>query len=98
MPACSRTETVFWWMCEVGSAGVALLLPRHPRLEDTGDLLEGLVLQEPREEQVARVEQREVLLVLDVALRQEPGGLEVEQGGGDQQERGRHLQVPGLAA
>ena len=63
-----------------------------------GDLLEGAVLQEPGEQQVARLEQREVLLVLDVALRQQPGGLEVEQGRGDEQERRRLLEVPGSAA
>ncbi len=55
-------------------------LPRQPLLEHGRDLLERAVLQEPGEEQVARLEQREVLLVLDVALRQQPGGLQVEQG------------------
>ena len=59
-----------------------------------GDLLERAVLQQPREQQVARLEQREVLLVLDVALRQQPGGLEVEQRRGDQQERRGLLEVP----
>ena len=53
---------------------------------------------QPGEEQVARLEQREVLLVLDVALRQQPGRLEVEQGRGDEQERRGLLEVPGLAA
>ena len=37
----------------------------HPGREDGGDALEGAVLQQPGEEQVARLEQREVLLVLD---------------------------------
>ena len=75
-------------------ARVPLRLPRQPLLEHGGDLLEGAVLQQPREEQVARLEQREVLLVLDVALRQQPGGLEVEQRGGDEQERRGLLEVP----
>ena len=69
-------------------------LRRQPLLEHAGDLLERPVLQQPGEEQVARLEQREVLLVLDVALRQQPGGLEVEQGRGDQQERRGLLEVP----
>ena len=69
-------------------------LPRQPGLEDAGDLLERAVLEQPGEQQVARLEQGEVLLVLDVALGQQPGRLEVEQGGGDEQERRRLLQVP----
>ena len=73
-------------------------LARQPALEDAGDLLERAVLHQPGEEQVARLEQREVLLVLDVALRQQPGRLEVEQGRGDEQERRGLLEVPGLAA
>ena len=48
-------------------------LPRQPLLEHGGDLLERAVLQQPREEQVARLEQREVVLVLDVALRAAAG-------------------------
>ena len=73
---------------------VPLGLPRQPGLEHRGDLLEGAVLEQPGEQQVARLEQREVLLVLDVALRQQPGGLEVEQGGGDQEERRGLVEVP----
>ena len=69
-------------------------LPRHPAVEDAGDLLERLVLQQPREQQVPRLEQREVLLVLDVALRQQPGGLQVEQRRGDEQEGRGLLEVP----
>ena len=72
-------------------------LPRQPPSSTRGDLLEGAVLQQPGEEQVARLEQREVLLVLDVALRQQPGGLEVEQGRGDEQERRGLLEVPLVA-
>ena len=89
------------------SAGEPLLQPdrarvpprlaRQPPLEHAGDLLERLVLQQPGEQQVARLEQREVLLVLDVALRQQPGRLEVEQGRGDHQERRGLLEVPDLA-
>ena len=64
-------------------ARVPARLRRQPPLEHAGHLLEGAVLQQPGEQQVARLEQGEVLLVLDVALRQQPGGLEVEQGRGD---------------
>ena len=69
-------------------------LPRQPGLEHAGHLLERAVLEQPGEQQVARLEQREVLLVLDVALREEPRGLEVEQGSGDQEERRRLVEVP----
>ena len=62
--------------------------------EHGGHLLEGAVLQQPGEQQVARLEQGEVLLVLDVAVRQQPGRLEVEQGGRDDQERRRLVEVP----
>ena len=72
--------------------------PASRSLEHRGDLLERAVLQQPGEQQVAGLQQREVLLVLDVALRQQPGGLEVEQRRGDQQERRRLLEVPDLAA
>ena len=68
--------------------------PASRSLEHPGDLLERAVLQQPGEQQVARLEQREVLLVLDVALRQQPRRLEVEQGGGDEQERRGLLEVP----
>ena len=66
----------------------------HPAGEDGGDLLVRAVLQQPGEEQVARLEQREVLLVLDLAAGQQPGGLEVEQGRGDDEELGGLAEVP----
>ena len=59
-----------------------------------GDLLERAVLQQPGEQQVPGLQQRQVLLVLDRAVGQQPGGLEVQQGGGDDQERGGLVQVP----
>jgi hypothetical protein len=63
-----------------------------------GDVLERAVLQEPGEEDVAGLDEREVLLVLGTGLRQQPGGLEVEQGRGDDEELGGLGQVPaGLA-
>ena len=64
------------------SVGEPLLQPDRPRvpprlagqplLQHAGDLLEGAVLQQPREQQVPRLQQRQVLLVLDVAVRQQP--------------------------
>ena len=56
-------------------AWMATGLPRQPGLQHPCDLLERLVLQQPGEQQVARLQQREVLLVLDVALRQQARGL-----------------------
>ncbi len=52
------------------------------------------VLQQPGEEQITRLEQRQILLVVDVAGGQQPGCLEVEQGRGDDQELGRLAEVP----
>ncbi len=51
-----------------------------------GHLLEGLVLQQPGKKQVPGLQQRDVVVVLDLAGRQQPGGLEVQQGGGDDEE------------
>ena len=67
--------------------------------EGVRDVLEGAVLQQAGEEDVAGLDEREVLLVLGAALRQQPGRLEVEQGRGDEQELGGLAQVPppGLA-
>ena len=81
---------------------------RHPariatRLgsQEVGQVRRGLlvraVLQQPGEQQVAGLEQREVLLVLDVRSRQQPSRLEIEQGGTDDQELGGLSQVPGRA-
>ena len=57
------------------------------------DVLERAVLQQPGEQQVAHLQQRQVLFVVDLPGRQQPGGLEVEQGRGDHQKRGGLLQV-----
>ena len=60
-------------LLEPDRAREAPCLARQPLLEDAGDLLVGLVLQQPGEQQVARLEQGEVLLVLDVTLRAAAG-------------------------
>ena len=86
--------------------GEAVLQRHRPRIaaqrgglqlgEHLGDVLERPVLQQPGEQQVAHLQQREVLLVVHLAGRQQPGRLEVEQRRGDHQERGRlvELQLP----
>ena len=50
------------------------------------DLLVRAVLQQPGEQQVAGLEQGEVLGVLHLGVGQQPGGLEVEQRGRDDEE------------
>ena len=74
--------------------------PAADRLQ-LGDVRRGLlvrlVLQQPREQQVPRLQQRQVLLVLDLGRGQQPGRLQVEQGGGDEQELARLVQVPLVA-
>ena len=63
---------------------------RHSRrsalANQADDLLERAVLQQPGEQQVARLEQRDGLGVDQLALRQQPGDLQVEQGRGDDEE------------
>ena len=54
----------------------------HPR-----HMLVGPVLQQAREQQVTHLQQSEVLLIGHLAGRQQAGCFEVEQGGGDDQER-----------
>ena len=66
----------------------------HPLGEGVRDVLEGAVLQQPGEEQVAGLDQGEVLLVLRARLRQQPGRLEVQQGRGDEQELRGLAEVP----
>jgi hypothetical protein len=74
-------------------AGMAELLLGQPGGDQRSDLLERAVLHEPGEQEVAGLEQREVVLVLDVALRQQPSRLEVEQRGRDQQELGGLFEI-----
>ena len=60
-------------------------------------LLERLVLQQPGEQQVAGLQQGDVFVVLHLAGGQQPGRLEVQQGGGDDQELAGLIQRPVLA-
>ena len=66
----------------------------HPLAEGVGDLLVGAVLQQPGEEQVAGLDEGEVLVVLRARRREQARGLEVEQGGGDEEELGGLAEVP----
>ena len=68
-------------------------LVSEPLGEHARELLVRAVLQEPDEEQVTRLEELEVVGVVDVPRRQEPGRLEVEQGRGDDEELARRVQV-----
>src|SRR5450759_4242999 len=65
-----------------------------PLRERTGDLLERAILQQQGEQQVPSFDQRQIFLVLRVQLGQQVGRLDVEQGGGNQQELGGLTQVP----
>jgi hypothetical protein len=67
---------------------------RHLPGEDPGDLLVGAVLQQPREQQVPGLEQREVFLVLDLARGQQPGRLQVKQRRRHDEEVAHLIQVP----
>ena len=87
--------------------GVAVLQRHRPRIaaqrrgfefgEHHRDMLERPVLQQPGEQQVPHLEQREVLLVVHLAGRQQAGRLEIQQRGRDDQER-RGLVEAQLAA
>ena len=63
-------------------------------LELGGNALEGAILQQPCEEQVASLDQRQVFLVLRLQLRQQARRFQVQQGGGDEQELTGLRQIP----
>ncbi len=66
----------------------------QPSTDPGCHLLERPVLQEPREEQVPRLQHLQVLGVVDVGRRQQACGLEVEQGGRDHQELAEGAEPP----
>ena len=61
--------------------------------EPRRDVLERAVLQQPGEQQVSRLEQRDGLGVDQLALRQQPCDLHVEQRDGDDEELGCLFQL-----
>src|SRR5690606_33505083 len=65
-----------------------------PLREDARDVLVRAVLEQPGEQQVPRLQQREVLVVLDAARGQQARGLEVEERRGDDEELARRPEVP----
>ena len=58
-----------------------------------GSQLVGAVLEQPREQQIACLQQRQVLFVVDVGGRQQTGGLQVQQGGRHDEELRRLAEV-----
>lgn len=64
--------------------------------EQLRDVFERAVLQQPGEQQVADLQQRQVLVVLGLTGKQQPGRLQIQQGGGDQQERRRLIELSRL--
>ena len=65
-------------------------------MQRAGRVLERLALEQPGQQQVALLPQRQLLVELDVvAAGQQPAGLQLQQHGGDQQELGRHVEVEG---
>lgn len=64
------------------------------RPEDPTHVLEGLAFEETGEQKVAFFPERQFLVEVDVfSARQEPAGLQLHQGGGDQKELRRHVEI-----
>ena len=74
--------------------GITPGLGREQATQMCCGLLVGPVLQKTRKKQVPSLQQRQILLILDVCSGQQSGGLEVEQGGGDHKELRRLAEVP----
>ena len=74
-------------------------MPGGLRLQGAGepdrDLLERPILQQAGEQQVARLEERDVVGIHQFALRQQPGDLQVEQRGGDDEELAGRVELLG---
>src|SRR5207245_1985891 len=87
-----------------GEVDEALLEPGRARmgvggqasqvLELGGRVLERLALQQAGEEQVALLEQQQLVVEVEVvAARQQAAGLELDERGGDEEELGGHLEI-----
>jgi hypothetical protein len=74
-------------------AGVEGGLLGQAGAEQAGHLLVGPVLEDPGEQEVALLEDGLDLVGVGVRRRQEAGRLELQEGGRDDQELGRDLQV-----
>ena len=65
--------------------------------EHAGDVLERLALEQPGEQQVALLPQRQLVVEVDVvAARQQPAGLQLDERRRDQQELGGDVEVERL--
>ena len=78
-------------------AGHALRRRLGERAEHRRDVLERLALEQPGEQQVAFLPQRQLVVEVDVvATGQQPARLQLDERGGDQQELGGDVEVEGL--
>ncbi len=77
---------------EPGLAREALGFVLEPLGDPAGGVLEGLVLQQAGEEQVAGLEQRHVFVVVVLVAGQQARGLQVQQRRGDDEELGGLIQ------
>ncbi len=67
--------------------------------EDRSDVFEGLGLEEPCEQQIALLPERQLVVEVHVGLvGQQPSGLEFDERRCDQQEPGDHVEVEGVLA
>ena len=82
-------------LLEPGGAGAASGRPRRPGRPSTGGgVLERLALEQAGQQQVALLPQRQLVVEVDVVVAgQQPPGLQLDQGGGDQQELGGDVEV-----
>src|SRR5690606_35014570 len=72
---------------------VTALLLREPSGEPGARLLEGAVLQQPREQQIPRFEQCDILRVDQLTLGQQARDLQVEQRRCDDEELARAIEL-----
>lgn len=74
--------------------GTAPGLVGQPAAEDVRDALVGAVLQQPGEEQITGLQEREIGLVLHFGRGQQPGRLQIQQRRRDDQELRGLVQIP----
>ena len=86
-------------LVEPGDPRAGCVAARRPCAQQRGGgVLEGLALEQPGEQQVALLPERQLLVEVDVVVAgQQPPGLELDERGGDQQELGGDVEVDDLA-
>ena len=83
-------------LLQPGPPGVGQLGPARLTEKGLGRVLERLALQQPSQEQVALLPQGQLLLQIAVVPPgEQAAGLELDQGGGDEEELGGHVQIDG---